>query len=159
MMPLPLKNTTPLFLAKPHLNRQTVQVPLFRQSPLYIGFLWTHPKSRIFQWSPKILKFFILNTILLLKVTKFLDKISQFEFFFMTEKNIFAYKLFLSLIIWDFNLFFMWKLQPPWKRSPPLFPSNPPLEVEIPSSPSLLKIWLEAQLPPPPGRKGGVHTM
>ena len=31
----------------------------------------------------------------------------------MTEKNIFAYKLFLLLNISDFNLFFMWKLQLP----------------------------------------------
>ena len=40
----------------------------------------------------------------LLKVTKFLDKISQFEFLVVTKKNIFAYKLFLSLDISDFNL-------------------------------------------------------
>ena len=43
----------------------------------------------------------------LLKVTKFFCKISQFEFLVMTEKNIFAYKLFLSLNISDFSLFFM----------------------------------------------------
>ena len=43
----------------------------------------------------------------LLQVTKFLGKISQFELLVMTEKNIFAYKLFLSLNISDFNLFFM----------------------------------------------------
>ena len=55
----------------------------------------------------KILQFFILNTIYLLKVTKFLDKTSQFEFLVMTEKNICACKLFLSLNISDFNLFFM----------------------------------------------------
>ena len=48
----------------------------------------------------------------ILKVTKFLVKISQFEFSVMTEKNIFVYKLFLSLNISDFNIFFMWKLQP-----------------------------------------------
>ena len=40
----------------------------------------------------------------LLKVTKLLGEISQFEFLVMTEKNIFAYKLFLSLNISDFNL-------------------------------------------------------
>ena len=43
----------------------------------------------------------------LLKVTKFLVKISQFIFLVMTEKNIFVYKLFLSLDISDFSLFFM----------------------------------------------------
>ena len=32
-----------------------------------------------------------------LKVTKFLVKIFQFEFLVMTEKNIFVYKLFLSI--------------------------------------------------------------
>ena len=40
----------------------------------------------------------------------------------MTEKNIFAYELFLSLNISDFSLFFMQKLQPPpWKKSTPSF--------------------------------------
>ena len=41
----------------------------------------------------------------LLKVTKFLREISQFEFLVMTEKDIFAYKPFLSLNISDLNLF------------------------------------------------------
>ena len=62
----------------------------------------------------------------------------------MTEKNIFAYKLYLSLNISDFNLFFMWKLE----KSHRLFPSNPPLTVEVllsPPPPPFLKIWLEAQ--------------
>ena len=38
--PPPLKNTTRFFLAKPNppLNLQTVQAPLFRQSPFCIGF-------------------------------------------------------------------------------------------------------------------------
>ena len=80
----------------------------------------------------------------------------------MTEKNIFAYKLFLSLNISDFNLFLMWKLQtPPWKTSPPLS-SDPPLEVEVLSSPSFLKIWLEAQPPPYTLQKrwgGGAHCV
>ena len=43
----------------------------------------------------------------LLKLTKFVGKISQFEFLVMTEKNVFAYKLLLSLNISDFNLFFI----------------------------------------------------
>ena len=68
----------------------------------------------------------------------------------MTQKNIFAYKLFLSLNISDFNLFFMWKLQSPLKKVTLLFPSNSSLKVEILSSPLFLKIWLEAQPPPPP---------
>ena len=44
----------------------------------------------------------------------------------MTEKNIFAYKLFLLLNVSDLNLFFMSKLQPPLpEKIHPLFPSNP----------------------------------
>ena len=85
-----------LFLAKPPLNRQTFQALLFRHPPppSILTFRDLSPKSQIFQGTSKILKFFILNTILLLKVTKFLRKISQFEFLVMTEKNIFADKLF-----------------------------------------------------------------
>ena len=74
----------------------------------------------------------------------------------MTEKNIFVHKLFLSLNISDFNLFFMWKLQPPLKKVTPVFPSNPPLKVEILSSPLFFKIWLEVQ---PPCKNRGLHTM
>ena len=44
----------------------------------------------------------------------------------MTKKNIFAYKHFLSLHISDFNLVFMWKLQPPLKKFTPSFPAMPP---------------------------------
>ena len=44
----------------------------------------------------------------------------------MTEKNIFVYKLFSSLNISDFNLFFMWKLTPPHlKKVTPSFPATP----------------------------------
>ena len=86
---LPLKNTTPSFLPSP--------------SPPLISKLFKLPS---FLGNPP-------------KLTKFLCKISQFEFLVKTGKNIFAYKLFLLLNISDFNLFFMWKLQPPpWKKSP-----------------------------------------
>ena len=87
----------PLFLAKPPLNQKTVQAPFLSNPPYILFFQDPLPtKSRIFQWTPEILKFFILNTILSLKVTKFLGKISQFEFLVLTEKNTFAYKFFLS---------------------------------------------------------------
>ena len=43
----------------------------------------------------------------LLKETKFLVKISQFNFLVMMEKNIFIYKPFLLLNISDFSLFFV----------------------------------------------------
>ena len=50
----------PLFIAKPPLNRQTVQVPPFLGNPpLYIGFSWTllpPPKSQIFKWAPQNIK-------------------------------------------------------------------------------------------------------
>ena len=69
----------------------------------------------------------------------------------MTEKNIFTYKLFLSLNNSDFNLFFCENFNPPpplpLKKVTPLFPSNPPVnEVEVLSiPPPFLKIWFEAQ--------------
>ena len=46
----------------------------------------------------------------LLKVTKFLVKISQCKFLVMIEKNIFLYKIFLSLNILDFRNRMEWKV-------------------------------------------------
>ena len=60
-----------------------------------------------------------------LKVIKFLGEISQFEFLIMTEKNIFAYKLFSSLNISDFNFLFLWKLQHPLKNVTLSLPATP----------------------------------
>ena len=79
----------------------------------------------------------------------------------MTEKNIFAYKLFLLLNISDFNFFFYvkiaWKIM--WKKSPPLS-QQPPLKVEVLSSPCFWKFCFKSNPPPPPhSRKGGVHTL
>ena len=63
----PITNTTPSFLpTPPHplLKSANCLSPPFLGNPfLFIGFSWTLPKSRIFQWIPKILKFFILNII------------------------------------------------------------------------------------------------
>ena len=53
----------------------------------------------------------------------------------------------------------MKKLQTPPKKSCHLFPSNPPLKIEILSSPPFRNFgrWLN---PPSPSRKGGgLHTM
>ena len=47
-----------------------------------------------------------------IKGTKFLVKFSQFKFLVNTDKNIFVYKLVLSLNISDFNLFFTQILRP-----------------------------------------------
>ena len=149
----PLKNTAVLFLAKPPVNQQTVEAPPFLgNSPHILVFGDPPSKSQIFQWTPKVLKFFILNTILSFKVTKFLGTISQFEFLVITEKNIFAYKLFLSLNISDFNSFLCENCTPPEKSHPP--PSNLPSKScgPVKPPPPFLKIWLEAQ---PPCKKGG----
>ena len=104
----PSKTPLPLFLAKTPLNLQTVQAPLFRQfPPLYIDFSWTLPlKVGFFSERPKYSSFLSLTPSYFSKITKFLVKISQFEFLVMIEKNIFVYKRFLSLNISDFSYFF-----------------------------------------------------
>ena len=71
----PLKKTCPLPLscqAPPPLPLKSANCPsppFSNQSPLYIGFSWTSrpPKPRIFQWTPKILEFFIFHPILSFK--------------------------------------------------------------------------------------------
>ena len=68
-----LSSKTPLsyFLPSPPLNRQTLQAlpHLFLGNPprLYWFFVNPRPKSPIFQWTSKILKFFILNIMLSFK--------------------------------------------------------------------------------------------
>ena len=52
----------------------------------------------------------------------------------------------------------MWKFQPHLKKVPRLFPSNPPLKIEVLSSAPFLNIWLlEAQPSLPRAEKGGVE--
>ena len=82
----------------------------------------------------------------LLKVTKFLGKVSQFEFSVMSEKNIFAYKLFLSLNISDFNLFLWENWNILLKKVTPSFPATPS------------KSWGPVK-PPHLQKGGGVPTM
>ena len=109
------------------------------------------PPSKYWRFSSSIPSY-------LLKVTIVLGKISQFEFLVMTEKNIFAYKLFLSLNISDLNLFFMWQLQhppPPLKNVTPPLSQQPPSKNWGPFKHPFLKIWLEAQTPCRKGR--GAH--
>ena len=75
-------------ITKHPLNLQTVQAPLFRQSPLYIGFSWTPPLKIVFFSEPqKYWSLSFLTLFYLLNVTKFLVKTFQFEFLFMTEKH------------------------------------------------------------------------
>ena len=71
-----------------------------------------------------MLKFLSFTLSYLLKVTKFLVKISQFELLVMTKQKILVYKHFLSLNIPDFSLFFVKKLQPSPEKCQPLFSSN-----------------------------------
>ena len=102
-----------------------------------------------------MLKFFILNTIFFLKVTEFLVKISQFKHLVITERNIFAYKLFLSLNISDF-IFYVKIANPPCplKKVTLLLPSNPLLKVEVLPSPAIFEILVGGS-PPPSQQKGG----
>ena len=110
-----------------------------------------------------MLKFFILNTIFFLKVTEFLVKISQFKHLVITERNIFAYKLFLSLNISDFTFYVKIANPPcPLKKVTLLLPSNPLLKVEVLSSPAIFENLVGGSTPPPQpaeGREGGVHSM
>ena len=151
--PPTLKNTTLLLLCYPPLDLQIVQAPfpLFRQSPLLYRFsVNSPPKRHIFQWTHKIWKFSSLTPSYLLKVTKFLVKISQFKFLVITEKNISVYKLFFALNISDFIFFFFVKLQP---HSPsPLLKKLPSLQVIVLSS---LPFWKFGRRFNPPSRKEG----
>ena len=111
-----------------------------------------------------MLKFFILNTIFFLKVTEFLVKISQFKHLVITERNIFACKLFLSLNISDFIFYVkIANLPCPLKKVTLLLPSNPLLKVEVLSSPAIFENLVGGSIAPPPlpaeRREGGVHSM
>ena len=74
----------------------------------------------------------------------------------MTEKNIFAYKLFFSLIIRDFNLLLCENCNPHLKKSHLPLSQQPPSKTLVLSNTPFLKIWLEAQ-PPSPAERGGTH--
>ena len=67
----------------------------------------------------------------------------------MTDKNVFACKLFLLLNISDFNVFLCENCNPP-KKGHPLFPSNPRLKAEV------LSMVRDLTPPlPPPAERGG----
>ena len=74
----------------------------------------------------------------------------------MTEKNIFAYKLFLLLNISDFNLFFMWQLQPPLKKVTLSFPATPSKSWG-PIKPPFFENLIGGSTPLPCRKKGGAH--
>ena len=86
----PLKSAN---CASPHFCGNPPSILVLREVPLKVRFFSELPKYQFFS---------SLTPSYLLKVTEFFARISQFEFLVMTEKNIFAYKLFLSLNIPDF---------------------------------------------------------
>ena len=95
-----LKNTTPSLLpSSPLLNLQTVQVHFLSNPPSILVFHETSLKVGFFSEPRKYQNFSSLTPSYLLKVTKLSVEISQFEFSVMTEKKIFAHKLFLPLNI------------------------------------------------------------
>ena len=97
----------------------------------------------------------MLNTILFLKVNKFLGKIFQFEFLVMTEKNIFASKLFLSYIS-DFNLFLCENCSPRLKKVTPSFPATPLYRLRCCQAPPFWKFGWRLN-PPPAEMRGCAH--
>ena len=108
----PLRSTMPSFFPSLPLKSTNCSSPP-PPSPVFKAilpsmFVFREPvplKVVFFSEPPKYSRFSSLTPSYLLKVTKFLVNISWFEFLFMTDKNIFAYKLFWSLNISDFNLF------------------------------------------------------
>ena len=61
----------------------------------------------------------------------------------------------MSLNISGFNLFFMWQLQPLWKKVTPSFPANPPLKSWGPIRLTLFENLVEGSPPPPPPAEKG----
>ena len=156
----PSKTLPHSFLQSPPSNWQTVQAPFFLGNPPSILVFCEPPsKSWIFQWTPKILKFFILNTIYLLKITKFLVKIPHFEFLAMTEKNIFVYKPFLTSNFQLLIYFYVKIATHPLKKVTISFPAIHLYRLRSFQALTFGKFgwWFSAPLPP--CRTRGVHTM
>ena len=86
----------PLLSGQAPLKSPNSPSPLFWHSPLSILFFCEPPlKVGLFSEPQKYYIFSSLTPSYLLKVTKFLVKISYFEILVITMKNIFAYKLFV----------------------------------------------------------------
>ena len=124
---------------------------LFFVPPLCICFSWTSsPKSQIFQWTPEILKFASLIPSHLLKVSKFLGKICHYEFVVMTEKNIFADKLFVIKYFRFQILFLCENCTPPEKSHSPLSQQPPSKGWPVKLVPPFWKFGRRFNPPPPP---------
>ena len=78
--------------------------PFLGNLPLDVGFSWTPTTLKIGFFSEPLIywSFSYLTPSNPLKVTKFSFKISQLESLVMTEKNIFAYKLFFVIKYFKF---------------------------------------------------------
>ena len=98
-LPLPQKHHTLILAKLTPLKSANCPSPLFKQSPSTLVFHETSLKVGFFSEPQKYQSFSSLTPSYLLKATKFLVEISKFEFLVMTEKNIFAHKLFLPLNI------------------------------------------------------------
>ena len=93
-----------LFFSKSSLKSANCPRPPFQAIlSLYRLFVNQLLKVGFFSERSKYQSFSTLTPSYLLKATKFLDKICQFEFLVMTEENIFVYKLLLSLNISDIS--------------------------------------------------------
>ena len=90
--------------------------------------------------------YFIFNIMSIVNV--FMLSIEKKE-----KKSVLFYKLFLSLNIRDFSLFFVKNCNPSLKKVTPSLSQQPPLKMEVLSSQRC------NHPPPPPKQKGGVHTM
>ena len=123
------------FPAKSHLKSANSQSPplLGNLPPLYWFFVNPPLKVVFFSEPPK--SFSSLALSYLLKVTKFLVKISWFEFLVMTEKNIFSPINFFFAIKYFTFYFFCVKILTPVKKVTPSFPATPPVKAEVLSRP------------------------
>ena len=122
------KHHSPLSCQGPLKSANCPSPPLFSQSsPPSYWILWTPPlKIGFFSKLRKYQCLSFLTPTYLLKVTKFLVKMSQFGFLVMTEKNIFVYRLFLSLNISDFSSFLCKNCNPHPGKSHPTLSQQPP---------------------------------
>ena len=150
--PHPLK--TPLLSCQAPLKSANFpNPPFFRQCPPTYWFFETPPhplKVGSFIERPKYLSFSSLIPSYLLKATKLLGGISQFQFLVMTEKNILAYKLFLSLNISYFNLFLCENCNPCYKIVTNLFSQQTLSKVEVLSNNPLFENLVGSSTPSPP---------
>ena len=93
--PLPLPSKTPPLSFKPStlplICKLSKPYILAFPDPLFLKLVFFHE-------SQKYLNFSSFAPSYLLKVTKFLNKISQFAFLVMTEQSILVYKRFLSKV-------------------------------------------------------------